>query len=156
MSSNKYHLDQDQPGLELAPEPELPQVVEGPTIIEKSRDGSNQYAYEQQQNQFHQGAFPNAYSNGAYPASEYPQHAGDAQGQPYWRTSQDGTYVTDGFPPSSLPPSGGTILGLKKRTFWLIFGPLIAILILGLALGLGIGLGTSHDNSSSSSDAAPA
>ncbi|XXG93775.1 hypothetical protein Hte_000024 [Hypoxylon texense] len=157
MSSNKYY--QDQPGLELAPEPELPHVVEGPTIIEKPYDGSNQYAYEQQQQQqFHQGAFPQAYPNGAYPPSGYPppnQPAVGAQGQPYWRTSQEGTYITDGFPPGSLPPSGGTILGLKKRTFWFIFGPLIALLVIGLALGLGIGLGTSH-NSSSNSDATPA
>ncbi|KAI1773898.1 hypothetical protein F4818DRAFT_85398 [Hypoxylon cercidicola] len=150
MSSYKYP---DQPGLELAPEPELPHVVEGPTIVEKSHD-ANQYAYEQQ-HPFHQGAFPqnNAYTDGVYPPS---QTAIGTQSQPYWRTSQEGTYISGGFPPSSLPPSSGTILGLRKRTFWFIFGPLIALLVIGLAVGLGVGLGTSHDDSSLSSGATPA
>lgn len=145
----------------MAPESELPHVVEGPTIVEKPYDGTNQYGYEQQQQAqqgaFHQNnAYPNgAYPNGVYPPSGYPptgQPAVDAQGQPYWRASQDGTYVTDRIPPSSIPPSG-TILGLRKKIFWLIFGPLIALLVIGLAVGLGVGLGTSHDSSSSSSGA---
>ncbi|KAI6093396.1 hypothetical protein F4821DRAFT_222879 [Hypoxylon rubiginosum] len=139
MSFNRHY---DQPGLEVAPEPELPQVVEGPTIIEKLPDGANQYGYEQQ-HQYQQGAYYQ--NNGAYPPSGYPPS-----------TSHEGTYVTDGVPPSSAPPSGGTILGLQKKTFWFIFGPLIALLVIGLALGLGLGLGLSHDSSNSDSSATPA
>ncbi|KAI1412507.1 hypothetical protein F5Y13DRAFT_43654 [Hypoxylon sp. FL1857] len=142
----------DQPGLEVAPEPELPHVVEGPTIIEKPYNDATQYAYEQQP-QAYQGAFHqnNGYPNGAYPPSSYPpgQPAITAQGQPYWGGSQAGTHAAEGFPPNSVPPSNGTILGLKKKTFWLIFGPLVALLIIGLAVGLGVGLGTSHNQSNS-------
>ncbi|OTA97837.1 hypothetical protein M434DRAFT_391459 [Hypoxylon sp. CO27-5] len=138
--------DHDQPGLEVAPEPELPQVVEGPTIIEKPYDDATQYVYEQQ-SQAYPGAF---HQNNGYPNSAYPyQPAIAAQGQPYWGGSQTGTHVTEGYPPGGVPPSGGTILGLKRRTFWFIFGPLIALLVIGLAVGLGVGLGTSHDKSTS-------
>ncbi|KAI1370925.1 hypothetical protein F4677DRAFT_325235 [Hypoxylon crocopeplum] len=150
--SNKF---QDQPGLEVAPEPEPPQVIQGPTIIEKPYDGTAQYGQEQQ-GVFHQN---NAYPNNAYPPSGYPPSNHPAlapQGQPYWGGSQDGTYITDRFPPSTEPPNGGTILGLKKKTFWFIFGPLIALLVIGLAVGLGVGLGNNHDSSDLSSTAAPA
>ncbi|KAI0385695.1 hypothetical protein F5Y04DRAFT_155011 [Hypomontagnella monticulosa] len=153
--SNKYH---DQPGLEVAPEPELPQVVQGPTIIEKPYDGTTQYGFEQQAPP-HQGTFHenNAYPNGQYPSAGYPPPlypAPASQGPSYWRSSQDGTYVTDRFPPSSNPPNHMMILGLRRRTFWFIFGPLIALLVLGLAIGLGVGLSRSHDDSNSSSSAA--
>lgn len=156
--SNKYH---EQPGLEVAPEPELPQVVQGPTIVEKPYDGTTKYAFEQQQQQqpTHQGTFPqnNAYPNGPYPPAGYPPPfypAPASQGPSYWRSSQDGTYVTDQFPPSSNPPNHGMILGLRRRTFWFIFGPLIALLVLGLAIGLGVGLARSHGDSNSGSSGA--
>ncbi|KAI0175487.1 hypothetical protein GGR52DRAFT_314317 [Hypoxylon sp. FL1284] len=155
MSSHKH---QDQPGLEVAPEPDLPQVVEGPTVQEKSHDNVYQYAYEQQP-QVHQAEFyQNAYQNGAYPPSGYApsQSAVGVQGQPYWSNSPEGTHVTDGSLPKPLPPppSGGKILGLRKKMFWLIFGPLIALLVIGLAVGLGVGLGAS-DGTDSSAGAAP-
>ncbi|KAI0842758.1 hypothetical protein F5Y06DRAFT_256014 [Hypoxylon sp. FL0890] len=148
---NEYH---DQPGLEVAPEPELPHVVEGPTIVEKpNNNNATQYVYEQQpqayQGTFHQSnGYPNdAYSPALYPPSGQPAMA--AQNQPYWGGSQAVPHITEGFPPDNVPPSSETILGLKKKTFWLIFGPLITLLIIGLAVGLGVGLGTSHNGSHS-------
>ncbi|KAI1134084.1 hypothetical protein F5Y05DRAFT_248023 [Hypoxylon sp. FL0543] len=150
----KYH---EQPGLEVAPEPELPHVVEGPTIVEKPNDAT-QYVYEQQP-QAYQGAFhhTNGYPNGPYSPSSYPpgQPATATQNQPYWGGSQAGTRVTGGFPPDNSAPSSKTILGLKKRTCWLIFGPLIALLVIGLAVGLGVGLGISHNNSNSTTTTTP-
>ncbi|KAI1390380.1 uncharacterized protein F4822DRAFT_428717 [Hypoxylon trugodes] len=144
MSSNHHR---EQPGLELAPEPELPHVVEGPTIVEKPYDGSPQF--QPAQAAYYQN---NAYANGGYSPSAYPTHPGLApQGQPYWGGSQDGTYLTDGSPPSNTPPKDGMILGIRKKKFWLIIGPLIALVVIGLAVGLGAGLGTSHNKDSTSS-----
>ncbi|KAL7628516.1 hypothetical protein AAE478_000031 [Parahypoxylon ruwenzoriense] len=152
MSSDLY---QNQPGLEVAPEPEAPQVIQGPTIIEKPYDSISQYP----QPQIHQFPQNGAYPNAAYQPSGYPppSHPIPPTPQQYWRASQDGTYVSaaDQMPPSSVPPTSGMILGLRKKKFWLIFGPLIALLVIGLAVGLGVGLGNSH-NSSSASDASSA
>ncbi|OTA98714.1 hypothetical protein M426DRAFT_103137 [Hypoxylon sp. CI-4A] len=136
MSSSRFS---NQAGLEVVPDGGgIPHVVEGPTILGKPADGA---AYNQQ-GVFHQNASPSS----AYPPSNYL-----AQSQGYMRSSHDGTYVTDKFPASSVPPTGERVLGLKRKTFWLIFGPLIALLVIGLAVGLGVGLGTSHHDSSTSS-----
>ncbi|KAI1652636.1 hypothetical protein F4813DRAFT_377466 [Daldinia decipiens] len=140
---------QDEPaGLEVAPVSDLPYVVEGPTIIEKPHHGT-QYVYDQQIPGFQGMAQQNAYSNGLYSSQGYPIHS---QGQPHWGGSQDGTYLTDRTLP--IASSSKRICGLRVKTFWLIVGPLIAIIIIGLAVGLGVGLATSH-NSSSNSDATP-
>ncbi|KAI1761890.1 hypothetical protein GGR53DRAFT_449811 [Hypoxylon sp. FL1150] len=143
MSSNKF-----QPGLEVAPEfHEQPGLEVAPEsglhvhdVVEKTHDGANYHGYEQQ-SPLHQGVVPQ--NNGYFVV--------DSQGL-YPRPSQEGTYVTDQSP-TSLPPSGPTILGLKRKKFWWIFGPLISMLIMGLALGLGLGLGLSHDISNSNSGA---
>ncbi|KAI2464960.1 hypothetical protein F4781DRAFT_49098 [Annulohypoxylon bovei var. microspora] len=159
--SNKYDnqpgLEYEQPGLEVAPGSTLPEVVEGPTKVEKSYDDPAHPAYEQHyQDTFHQN---NAYSNGAYVPTGYPPSAQPSiPAQSNWGSSQSGAYFADGAPPSGSPPNGGTILGLKKRKFWLIFAPLIALLVIGLAVGLGAGLGISHKSNTDStptSTAAP-
>ncbi|KAI1103874.1 hypothetical protein F4804DRAFT_308767 [Jackrogersella minutella] len=154
MMSNKFH---EQPGLEVAPEPELPQVVEGPTIIEKPYDGTTQYAYQQQPQAYQNGFYQNhAYPNDAYPPSGYPQATQPivpAQAQSYWGSSQNGAQTTEKLVPDSAPPSSGMILGLKKKTFWLTLGPLVALLVVSLAVGLGVGMGTQHKPSSTAANA---
>ncbi|KAI0005834.1 hypothetical protein F4779DRAFT_31991 [Xylariaceae sp. FL0662B] len=138
-----------QPGLEVTPGSELPEVVEGP-VVENSYDHPAQYPYG------HPGPNPPAYPNGVYPSDAYPAPSAyppSGYVAPRWKNSQDGTYITDQTPPS-LPPNGN-ILGLRRKTFWLIFGPLIALLVIGLAAGLGVGIGTSHKNSSGTTDATP-
>ncbi|XDG07283.1 hypothetical protein ABKA04_006898 [Annulohypoxylon sp. FPYF3050] len=158
--SNKFHnqpgLEWEQPGLEVAPEPELPHVVEGPTIIEKPHDNAAQdtaqYTY-QQQPQTYPGTF---HQNNVYPNSGYPPAAYAASSQPApsnWGSSQSGTYAKDGEPPNGAPPNGPMILGIPRRKFWLIFAPLIALLVIGLAVGLGAGLGTQHKSDSDTSSA---
>ncbi|KAI1465596.1 uncharacterized protein F4812DRAFT_103735 [Daldinia caldariorum] len=136
-------------GLEVAPS-DLPHVVNGPTIIGNSYERPEKYAFEQPNPSLQGVAQQNAYSNGAYMSQGYPL---PVQGQPHWGGSQDGTYLSDKpFPP--LPSREGALCGLRPKTFWLIIGPLIAILVIGLAVGLGVGLASSH-NSSSNSDGTP-
>ncbi|KAI1088237.1 hypothetical protein F5B19DRAFT_496595 [Rostrohypoxylon terebratum] len=144
---NQPGLEHVQPGLEVAPEPELPHVVEGPTIIEKPYDNAAQdtaqYTY-QQQPQAYPGTF---HQNNVYPNSGYPPaaYAASTQQDPSnWGSSQSGgIYAKDG-----APPKGPTILGIPRRRFWLILAPLVALLVIGLAVGLGVGLGTRHKSSS--------
>ncbi|KAI0117478.1 hypothetical protein F4814DRAFT_288519 [Daldinia grandis] len=145
MSPN--NIQNEPAGLEVAPVSDLPCVVEGPTIIRTPYDGT-QYAYDQQVPIFQGMVQQNAYSNGVFPTQGYPT---PSQGQPYWGGSQDGTYFTEKFP---IQPSSKRICGLRVKTFWLIVGPLIAIIVVGLAVGLGVGLATSH-KSSSDSNATP-
>ncbi|KAI1477743.1 hypothetical protein F4774DRAFT_190276 [Daldinia eschscholtzii] len=142
----------NQPGLEVAPVSNIPYIVEGPTIIENSYDSTTKYAFEQQAPSSHGTVGHNTYSNGVYPSQGYPPHL-PIQSQPYWGGSQHGTYLLD--KPIPLPPSSeGTICGLRQKTFWLVIGPLIAMIVIGLAVGLGVGLATSH-KSSSNSDTTP-
>ncbi|KXJ91523.1 hypothetical protein Micbo1qcDRAFT_234002 [Microdochium bolleyi] len=50
-----------------------------------------------------------------------------------------------------------TILGLRRRKFWLIIGPLLLILAMGLAVGLGVGLSArSSSGGGGSTASAPA
>ncbi|KAI1461795.1 hypothetical protein F4805DRAFT_245139 [Annulohypoxylon moriforme] len=143
-------LECEQPGLEVAPESGL-QHVEGPTIVEKPYGDTAQYPYNQQpQPQTYPGAFQqNVYPNGAYPPTGYAPSSQPDQSQ-YWGSSQSGAYTNDGAPPNGPPPSRAMILGIPRRKFWLIFGPLIALLVIGLAVGLGAGLGTQHKSGSDS------
>ncbi|KAI0600334.1 hypothetical protein F4775DRAFT_81002 [Biscogniauxia sp. FL1348] len=112
----------DQPGLEVRPEPELPQVVEGP-VVEKPYDPQE-------------------------PREEYeaPQVYNPPSTQPGWDASHGSAYV-NGPPPDAR--ADGKILGLRKKSFFLIFGPLLALLVIGLAVGLGVGLGLRNQGSSS-------
>ncbi|KAI1638474.1 hypothetical protein F4809DRAFT_600138 [Biscogniauxia mediterranea] len=129
MDPNRQY--QEQPGLEVQPEPEPPQVVGGP-VIEKKYDplAAPREAYEA----------PQVYS--PPPPST----------QPGWDASQGGAYANG--PPSDAR-ADGKILGLRKKSFFLIFGPLLALLIIGLAVGLGVGLGLRNQGSSSTSNSTP-
>ncbi|KAI1074540.1 hypothetical protein F5B20DRAFT_433262 [Whalleya microplaca] len=121
------------------PESELPQVVNGPVIEKPYNHSQYPYGYPAPIPPVQQG-----YPNGAYPSDGYPPtsaYPSSSHAGMQW-SSQDGAYAND-QPPSSSPPNG-TVLGLRKRTFWLIFGPLIALLVIGLAVGLGVGIGTAH------------
>ncbi|KAI1205296.1 uncharacterized protein F4807DRAFT_464774 [Annulohypoxylon truncatum] len=134
-------------GLEVAPEAGLPHVVEGPTIVQKPHDDKAQYTYEQQPQAYPSNFYQNnLYPNGAYPPTGYAPSSQPAQSQ--WGSTQSSAYLKDGAPPSGAPPSSPMILGIPRRKFWLIFAPLIALLVIGLAVGLGAGLGTSHKSSS--------
>ncbi|KAI5927517.1 hypothetical protein F4810DRAFT_706273 [Camillea tinctor] len=125
MDPNKHY--QEQPGLEVRPEPELPQVIEGP-VIEKPYDPlAHDASYEA----------PQAYNH----LSPYP-----LINQPGWGASQGSAYM-NGPPPGA--PEERKYLGLRKKSFFLIFGPLLALLVIGLAVGLGVGLGLRNQGSSS-------
>ncbi|KAI0890765.1 uncharacterized protein GGS22DRAFT_18074 [Annulohypoxylon maeteangense] len=138
--SNRFHnqpgLEWDQPGLEVAPEPEPPQAISGPQIIEKPHGDTAQYSYGQQ---------PQAYA-ASYPPTGYAPSSQPTQS--HWGSSQSGAYINDGVPPNDAPPNRPTILGIPRRKFWLIFSPLIVLLVVGLAVGLGAGLGTAHKSGS--------
>ncbi|KAI5859615.1 hypothetical protein GGS23DRAFT_315330 [Durotheca rogersii] len=121
---SRHNLYYDQPGLEVVPEPEAPQVVYGPTYIEKPYDSAVPYP-QPQVYQFQQASID--------------QNAA--------------TYPSSAYPPSSAPPPSGMILGVRKKRFWLMLGPLIALLIIGLAVGVGVGLGTAHHDPDSGSAA---
>lgn len=41
-------------------------------------------------------------------------------------------------------------MGMPRKKFWLIVGPLIAIFVIGVAIGLGVGLGTRKDSTDES------
>ncbi|CAJ2500840.1 Uu.00g036930.m01.CDS01 [Anthostomella pinea] len=175
-----------QPGLEVMPEPELPQVVEGPVVAigEKAYDGTaHSPAHSPPPQQHHQYAAPyaqapNAYPNdGTYPPPsayaqqnyQQPSYPQEYQQQPYqpsypqsthtgthprgWSASQDGTYMSGPPPPPPLEgPPARRILGLRIKTFWLVFGPMLVLLVIGLAVGLGVGLSTGQHNDSDDSD----
>ncbi|KAI1496840.1 hypothetical protein F5X99DRAFT_50227 [Biscogniauxia marginata] len=119
----------DQPGLEVMPEPELPQVVEGPVFEKPYDQGYNQNTHYLS-------------SPSAYPPSSHPG----------WEASQSGPYQ-NGQPPNARTER--VILGLKKKTFLLIFGPLLALLVIGLAVGLGVGLGLRNQGSEAATNPAP-
>ncbi|KAF3009248.1 hypothetical protein E8E14_009781 [Neopestalotiopsis sp. 37M] len=135
----------EQAGLEVVSEPEAPHVVNGPTVFGKPFDQTQQ----QHQNYAQYGGAATS------PYHEYPQYP---QSPPYanspvhppqsqWAPSQVGTL---GPSASEKGAPEATILGIKRRKFWLIFGPLLAVLVIGLSVGLGVGLGTSHSSSSTS------
>ncbi|KAK9774886.1 hypothetical protein SCAR479_08441 [Seiridium cardinale] len=139
----------EQAGLEVVPEPEAPQVLNGPTVNGKPFDQAD-YAhpgglpYEQHDTPVNGGY-------GQYP-TESPYTASTVHPpQSQWAPSHIGTL---GPSASEKGPSEPTILGIRRRKFWLIFGPLLAVLVIGLAVGLGVGLGTGHSHSSSTSSSA--
>ncbi|KAI1799582.1 hypothetical protein F4811DRAFT_557659 [Daldinia bambusicola] len=137
MSSNYASIPD---GLEVAPS-DLPHVVNGPTIVRNSYDRPEKYAFNQPNTSFQSVAQQGGCSNGAYLSHGDPL---PIQGQPHWGAFQDSTYLTD-KPVPPLPSREGTICGLKLKTFWLIVGPLLALLVIGLAVGLGVGLASSHN-----------
>ncbi|KAH8201739.1 hypothetical protein TruAng_004091 [Truncatella angustata] len=134
-------------GLEVVSEPEAPQVINGPTVYGKPFDPSNTYAHPVGGVPHQQYQAPPV--NGGYgqypPESPYPESS-VAPPQSQWAPSQVGTVGPSVSEKGAPEPR---ILGIKRKKFWLIFGPLIAVLVIGLAVGLGVGLGTSHKSSSS-------
>ncbi|KAK8050075.1 hypothetical protein PG994_011805 [Apiospora phragmitis] len=50
---------------------------------------------------------------------------------------------TVGTSPSERAAREPTIMGIRRKKFWLIVGPLIAIFVIGVAVGLGVGWGHS-------------
>lgn len=136
MAGNAQH---EQPGLEVIEEPEAPQVVQGPTYPKQQWDQSTVNSgspYQQTHTPVHAGY-------GQYP----PQAAGYPPSPAPWGSSHTGTGT---IPEKSVGP---TICGIKRRKFWLIVGPLIAVFIIGLAVGLGAGLGLSHSSSTTAAAA---
>jgi hypothetical protein len=124
------HLTNDQAGLEVVPEPEAPQVVEKPY----HEQTHNPYAQTPVSQTAYGGySYPN--SGGGYAQSGYPDSS----------THWAGDSVADA--PVADKSRDKRILGLPRRKFWMIFGPLLAILVIGLAVGLGVGLGTRKSSS---------
>ncbi|KAI0136213.1 hypothetical protein BJ170DRAFT_677094 [Xylariales sp. AK1849] len=134
-----FNQHSEQPGLEVVPEPEAPQVIEGPTI-QKAWDPSNAAGH-----QYAQQHAPVNGVNGGY--AQYPQspYADSTHPASQWSPS----HVDTLGPSASEKPPGPRICGIPRKKFWLIFGPLLVVLVIGLAVGLGVGLGTSHSSGSS-------
>lgn len=140
-----------QPGLEVVPEPEAPQVVSGP-ISQKPWDqtspNSPQY-HQQQQQQYHQQYQATSPAHDVYdqpsPYSPYQQPPSSHLGG---ISDWNGTV---GPSPSERAARGPTIMGVRRKKFWLIVGPLIAIFVIGVAVGLGVGLGARSSGSDDSS-----
>lgn len=132
----------EQAGLEVVQEPEAPHVVNGPTVYGKPFD-QTQESYNQSYAQYGGGASPYQEHSQYLQSPQYagsPVHPEHSQ----WAQSQGGP-VGPGASEKGAPEP--TILGINRKKFWLIFGPLLAVLVIGLAVGLGVGLGTSHSSS---------
>jgi hypothetical protein len=136
----------EQAGLEVVQEPEAPHVVQGPTVYGKPIDQAHDPAYAGGV-PYQQHASPVNGGYGQYPQSPYADSA--VQSPPsQWNPSQVGTVGPSASEKGAAEPR---ILGIGRRKFWLIFGPLLAVLVIALAVGLGVGLGTTHNSKSTSS-----
>ncbi|KAK8113759.1 hypothetical protein PG999_005828 [Apiospora kogelbergensis] len=136
-----------QPGLEVVPEPEAPQVVAGPDSQkpwDQSSPGSLPHHQYHQYHQYQQATSPiqNGYDQSPYSPYQQPQSSHPAMSE--WNG-------TVGPSVSERAPQESTVMGMRKKKFWLIIGPLIAVFVIGLAVGLGVGLGAQHG----SDDASP-
>ena len=130
--SGLQHYDYNSQAPEVVPLTTLPEVVPAPQYDQHNYP--QQHQYNQQQWPKQDGEVPNsAHPNSAYPSSAYPE-------------SQSGwTSVSQRIPPPVEEPEKAeapakTILGLRRRKFWLIIGPLLLVLAIGLGVGLGVGL----------------
>ncbi|KAK8055762.1 hypothetical protein PG993_000989 [Apiospora rasikravindrae] len=145
-----------QPGLEVVPEPEAPQVVSGP-MSQKPWDqrspNSLPYHQQQQQQQYHQATSPVHEYNDQSPYSPYPPYPPQPPSSfPGAMSDWNGTV---GPSPSERAAREPTIMGIRRKKFWLIVGPLIAVFVIGVAVGLGVGLGSQHGSSDDSPSATP-
>lgn len=116
----------DAPGLEVRPEHEAPHALYDP--------GAQKPWHSHPTSPVHSGYGQPPYSPLYPPPSSHP--GAD------WNSHS----AYDGGQLQSEKMTGGTIMGIRKKKFWLIFGPLIAVLVIGLAVGLGVGLGTQDDS----------
>ncbi|KAI1336260.1 hypothetical protein F5Y15DRAFT_209158 [Xylariaceae sp. FL0016] len=81
-----------------------------------------------------------SYAPNVPPPATYPQPA-QGVAHPYdWGTAPTETFGADTS--MSLARPKRRILGLTVKTLWLVFGPMLALLLIGLAVGLGVALGT--------------
>ena len=122
----------DQPGLEFRPEHEAPHALYGPGV-QKPWNPQSPHTTSPVHNGYGQSPYSPLYPPpppSSHPGADWNPHSAHDVGQ-----SQ------------SEKAPGGTIMGIRKKKFWLIFGPLIAVLVIGLAVGLGVGLGTQDDDS---------
>ncbi|KAK8088551.1 hypothetical protein PG997_003512 [Apiospora hydei] len=138
-----------QPGLEVVPEPEAPQVVSGP-MSQKPWDqrSPNSLPYQQQHQQYQQ-------YQATSPVHEYHDQSPYSQYPPQPPSSYPGAMSdwngTVGPSPSERAAREPTIMGIRRKKFWLIVGPLIAVFVIGVAVGLGVGLGSQHGSNDSPS-----
>ncbi|KAK8125990.1 uncharacterized protein PG998_001749 [Apiospora kogelbergensis] len=140
-----------QPGLEVVPEPEAPQVVAGPDSQkpwDQSSPGSLPHHQYHQYHQYQQATSPiqNGYDQSPYSPYQQPQSSHPAMSE--WNG-------TVGPSVSERAPQESTVMGMRKKKFWLIIGPLIAVFVIGLAVGLGVGLGAQHGSDDASPSASP-
>lgn len=117
VDSGLQHFDYNSQAPEVVPHTSLPEVVPAPQ--------HDQHHYQQQQQ------WPKQDSE--VPSSAYPESQGG------W------TSVSQRVPPpvaesEKVETPAKTILGLRRRKFWLIIGPLLLVLAIGLGVGLGVGL----------------
>ncbi|KAH8645428.1 hypothetical protein BX600DRAFT_164734 [Xylariales sp. PMI_506] len=140
----------DQPGLEVAPVADAPEVVEGPIEHKPWGSGTHLGGHSNYQQTPPPGvAFASHhYSPPPPPSAGYVNS--DAP-QSSWDPSQ----TSSGYPAASEKPfdDDPRICGIKRRTFWLVVGPFLALLVIGLAVGLGVGLSLGHSSTQSSTSA---
>lgn len=117
----------DQPGLEVRPQHEAPHALYDPGV-QKPWDS---HPTSPVQSNYVQPPYSPLYPPpSSHPGADWNSHSGHDAGQL-----------------QSEKMAGGTIMGIRKKKFWLIFGPLIAVLVIGLAVGLGVGLGSQSSDS---------
>ncbi|KAK6865473.1 hypothetical protein PG990_005076 [Apiospora arundinis] len=140
-----------QPGLEVVPEPEAPQVVAGPNSHKPWDQRSPDTLQHQQYQQYHQQATSPVH-NGYDQPPYSPYHQQPPQSSHPAMSEWNGTV---GPSVSERAPQEPKIMGMPRKKFWLIVGPLIAIFVIGVAIGLGVGLGTRKDSTDESPSATP-
>ncbi|KAJ0117316.1 hypothetical protein J7T55_003729 [Diaporthe amygdali] len=150
-----YRAHEEQPGLEVAPGVEAPQVVYEQGLEYNHAQPTTIY----NQNTQHSPPFLNynAQQPGAPPPFDpYRQSAYTGSSFSGWTPGSDGKTPFERPPPVGAEKSSSKdlIFRMPKKRFWLIVGGLIAVLVVGIALALGLGLGLNQSSGGSSSASA--
>ncbi|KAH7027286.1 uncharacterized protein B0I36DRAFT_364512 [Microdochium trichocladiopsis] len=146
-ASGLQHVDYSSQYPEVVSPPSLPEVVPEPRYYDHPHQ---QHQHHHQQWDQQQWAYPPPPPSDR-PTSAYPDSQAGwtsvSQRDPYPASEGDKSAAAAASSPK-------TILGVRRRVFWCIIGPLLVILGIGLGVGLGVGL-SSKKPSSVSSGATP-
>lgn len=135
-------LDPSSQAPEVYTHSSLPEVYAQPSTLPEATTPAHGYHHHHQYKEEQSwGQPPSAVSSHAY-----------SESQGGWTSVSQGVLETVAEQAGDKSGQGGnsegeqkqqqpkTIMGLPRRKFWLIIGPLLLLLAIGLAVGLGVGL----------------